>query len=126
MQLTTVYTTFAMIGFHQWPEAPEAVAYLRNLHRHKFNFRVEVSVDGPDREIEYHMMKRALMNALWDTATDAGIVNDESETVFGAWSCETIADRTMDLVRGLYPRRNFYSVEVNEDGENGSIIKVLA
>lgn len=114
----SVFVTFRFVGFHLWPEAPQSVAYLRSRHRHLFMARVDISVDSDNRSIEYHMLKRQLLEAF----TIDNDQNEHGEFEFGAKSCEQLAQRILDDLRELYPLEDFYRVEVSEDGENGSVV----
>lgn len=117
-----VFVTFAMIGFHRWPGAPQEVIYLRSRHRHVFEVRVDVSVDGQyDRNVEYHMLKRTL--AEWYNEASPFEANEFGEAEFEDRSCESIALTILDYLRSAYPGRPRYRVEVSEDGENGSVVE---
>jgi len=39
---TEIFVTFSFEGEHCYPDAPDEVSYLRNVHRHLFNVRVEM------------------------------------------------------------------------------------
>lgn len=117
----SVFTTFDFVGFHRWPDAPHEVNYLQDLHRHLFKVRIDVSVEHHDREIEFHTLKRYLLDfirAVWSVSHDT-----DYEASLGSMSCEQMALEIMDNLRITYPDRPYYRVEVSEDGENGSIIE---
>ena len=117
MVTTTVWLTTSMIGFHAWPGAPEAVAYLRTPHRHRFGVRVEVSVRGSDREVEFHLLKREVHDLL-PTAFEREA--DTGEYRFGSMSCEMISGEVFSaLSRAGYL---ITSVTVDEDGECGATV----
>ena len=101
-------------AMHQWNDAPEEVKFLRNLHRHIFNVVATIPVNHDDRELEYFMVQRKVEKfidqevlSVWDYST----------------SCEMIAERICSFIVAEYDRFNV-TVEVNEDGENGSIVEI--
>jgi len=108
--ITLVYCRGSVEGFHRWPEAPEEVSHLRTRHRHMFGFRVEIRVGHDDRDVEFIIAKRAVLSYLGQ------------HPVKGTESCEMIAKRIQGhlvTVRGW----NVAMVEVDEDGENGAIVR---
>lgn len=113
---TNIFVTTSFTGLHHWPDAPEAVGYLRSLHRHVFGVRVEVSAEHNDREVEYHLFKTAIEGIIGGYGLGKKLEQNP------AMSCEMMADFILDNLRATYGDRWFYKVEVNEDGENGSIV----
>lgn len=118
VRTSRVFITTEFIWFHRWPEAPQVRperSYLASLHRHKFMVRVDISVTGDNREIEFHDLKD-------NVEAFIGL-----EQAGGNWpenlSCEMIAERILQWLVGSYPERDLYSVEVSEDGENGSVLQ---
>ena len=95
-------------GFHCYPEAPEQVAYLRNLHRHVFHYEVEMEVFHDDREVEFiilkHQVDEFIKEALWPERR----------------SCEQMAYEIGQYIQTLYGFDRFLSVSVFEDNENGA------
>lgn len=122
---SSIFVTTEIIGFHSWPEAPEPVHYLSNVHRHKFGIRVELAVVRHDREVEFHMLKRDVDS--WLHRAQIGYpIDGTDEMDFGGRSCEDIATYVLDNLRLLYyPGRAFYRVTVNEDGENGATVMAM-
>lgn len=116
MTETTVFITTNFEGQHRWPEAPESVAFLRNLHRHLFGVRVEVIVTNDDRQVEYFELKKATDIKVCDYVLPQLVVEPRR-------SCEMMADQLFRLLDADGYRVR--SVEVNEDGENGSIIRKI-
>lgn len=115
----SVITRLGVIGFHQWDNAPEEVAYLRHPHRHVFGIRVEVRVRLQDREVEFHMLNRDLRKVLEEKfETDEGLEHGEYQ--FGGQSCEMIGHTIGEALQAHPYRYNVLSVEVDEDGENTS------
>lgn len=97
---------------HCWPQAPEAVKFLRDPHRHMLHIQLTTEVNHNDREIEFIMLKRSL-----DSILKLMIV----ELPINA-SCEMVGVELMNWLHNNYGTRAT-SIEVFEDGENGAIIK---
>jgi len=104
----TVKTQFEAL--HNYPAAPDEVAFLRNLHRHIFKINVSIQVFHDDRELEFFMFKNEIEKHLR--------VSVFKEHSIGSMSCEMIADIIMHYIYGVYPDRSC-EVSVSEDGENG-------
>lgn len=107
-----VYVNFDKVGFHRYPDAPEEVAYLRDIHRHVFEFKVSISVFHDDREIEFHMFKNWLTSLY-----DGGALQVDYK------SCEMLCKDLLDQVLTKYncaERR--VVIEVSEDGECGAVL----
>lgn len=101
-------------GIHCYPEAgtsPELkdVSFLAHPHRHIFHFRLKVSVDHNNRDIEFIQLKRWLESNL-----DEGYLNHKS--------CEMLAEGIIHKVHEAYPKVRFIEVGVSEDGENGAVL----
>lgn len=103
-----IWVTFRKEGIHKYPDAPEGVEFLRYPHRHVFHIRVDIDVFHDDRDIEFILFKREL-EGLFDNGT----------LQLDHLSCEMISDDIANYLYSKYPGRSF-SVEVSEDGENGS------
>jgi hypothetical protein len=97
-------------GFHNWPDAPDEVAFLRANHRHEFHYELEIEVDHNDRELEFILVKRWL---------DSVIPRGE----LGHQSCEMIATAILEAAAKKYGVVRFISVGVFEDGENGAFVR---
>lgn len=123
-----VYCTFSVVGFHKYPDAPMQVDYLQNEHRHVFHFKVSVEVSHDNREIEFHCLRRDCINFL---ETSDWYDSKLREYLFGARSCEMIAD---ELIQRMLQDRKYsimqdlgtqiprqIIVRVSEDGENGGV-----
>jgi hypothetical protein len=108
---TTVIVDFDVVGFHQYDDAPERVAFLRNRHRHLFRIRAGYQVTGLDREREIFIEENALRAVL------RKLFGNPAE--FGPRSCETIA---AFLLRAAYARGCRW-VEVLEDGRGGARVE---
>jgi hypothetical protein len=117
---TTVWCTFQVAGFHNWPLAPEACSYLRAIHRHVFHVRVEAAVSHGNRDIEFIRFKHLAEEVFrglslpfpngW-MCTHAGIF-------LGARSCELLAQDLYHELKGNY--LTITEITVSEDGENGA------
>lgn len=102
-----VWATTTFEGFHRWPEAPEAVGYLRSRHRHRFHVRAEVEVTHEGRAVEFHQLAHRL-------EAQVGTVMRECDTE--TWSCERWA-------MTLLARLDLVRCEVSEDGEHGATVE---
>ena len=114
-----VWVTFEKEGMHCYPAAADDpklktndeydVSFLQYVHRHIFKFRVDIEVFSDDRDIEFIQFKRWLQSLY------------EGEFSVDYKSCEMISDELADKIKERYPGRRM-SIEVSEDGENGSRI----
>lgn len=109
----SIWVTFEKHGFHRYPDAPEEVLYLRELHRHLFKFKVRISTCHNDREIEFHMFQNWL-KSLYTTEQ----MNIDHK------SCEMLAEELMEKILIKYPGRDV-EVDVSEDGECGATVRYL-
>ena len=111
---TNVIVKLQVDGIHNWPAAknvfPE-VAFLSDMHRHIFHITAKKAVNHDDRDVEFIMFKRDLIDYLHSKYF---VLNDRTH-VFGAKSCEMIA-------RELLEYFDCEKVMVSEDGENGAEI----
>lgn len=124
-----VWATFDVVGFHYWPDAPHEVAYLKHDHRHVFKYRVEVEVQGSDREVEFQILKSCALDHVARTYMkrarhEVGLcigakVVYEPGYEFGKRSCEMLAWEMLEYLRGALGVHSV-SVEVSEDGECGA------
>lgn len=116
-----IWVTFRKEGIHRYPAAgtdPKLcspgeydVSFLANAHRHIFHFKVWISVEHNDRDIEFIQFKR-WVESLYN--------KDILELDFK--SCEMMSDDLYAQISQRYPGREVW-IEVSEDGENGSFIK---
>ncbi len=107
MSNAKIWVTFAVPGVHCYPDAPDAVAYLRNPHRHLFQFKVTLEVKHDDRDVEFHLLLAELKGLY-------GV-----QLYVDHKSCEMLARELLGYVTDTYPGR-FASVTVSEDGECGA------
>lgn len=115
MKRTSIYVSTSFTGFHCWPQAPEQVAFLRVLHRHRFGVKVQVAVTHSDRDVEFFILQ-ADVNEYVRNVLQPTLAKKQS------MSCEMMAEAIID---GLTLKKYLVrSVEVNEDGENGALVEV--
>jgi hypothetical protein len=113
-----IWVTFQKEGVHCYPAAATDptlatgdqydVSFLASPHRHMFHFRVAISVEHNDRDIEFIQFKRWLVNLY---------ISNTLQLDFK--SCEMISDDLYTQIANKYPNRDVW-IEVSEDGENGS------
>jgi hypothetical protein len=116
-----IWVTFRKEGIHCYPAAATDpnlasgdaydVSFLANPHRHIFHFRVWISVQHNDRDIEFIQFKRWL-----ESMYNNSILSLDYK------SCEMMSDDLYDKIVERYSDREIW-IEVSEDGENGSFIK---
>jgi len=118
-----IWVTFRKEGIHKYPAAltdPSLatgdeydVSFLGYPHRHIFHFRVWISVQHNDRDIEFIQFKRWL----------EGLYNGDGATLkLDYKSCEMMSDELYGTISQKYPDREVW-IEISEDGENGSFIQ---
>lgn len=113
---------------HLYPDAPEQVAFLKNLHRHVFYVELQIEVFHQDRELEFFIVRGALQEKI-ESIFAGGTHTD-------AWSCEMLARELQQWAKIEYPRplsslplvssqkvTRKVSVKVFEDDENGAYVK---
>lgn len=110
-----IEVTFQREGVHRYPEAennPDLadVSFLANLHRHIFHFRVRVSVNHNDRDIEFIQFKRWLESQY-----------SEKLLKLDYKSCEMIAEDLIEKVEEKYSPA-YIEIGVSEDAENGAVV----
>jgi hypothetical protein len=129
-----VYCRFRLEGFHNWPDAPGMVSFLRDNHRHEFHFTISVEVTDMNREIEFITMKNHIISLIHGMYSH----DISSAIIFEHRSCEMIANEilnkmeSIDLYKILFTdeetgavAKRQIIVEVSEDGENGGIVTRL-
>ncbi len=98
---------------HCWPKAPEHVAFLRTLHRHKFGVKVAVQVVDSDREVEFFTLQNDLNKVIVKQLNPRLQLDSHM-------SCEMLAEKLYGYLSDLdYTVRE---VTVDEDGENGATL----
>ena len=119
---TEVYVTLQVEGIHRWKDCPfDDVYFLRDYHRHVFHIKAYKLVTHSDRDVEFIMLKREILDYLRSRYTPQFGMNITAQHRpvhgFGDMSCEMIAEELInnfDLTR----------CEVSEDNENGAIVTV--
>ena len=104
-----VEVSLSFEGFHKYEDAPDDVAFLRNIHRHIFGVDVMIEVTHNNREIEFFQFQRKISEIL-------KLIDKQH-----VGSCEMLAEHIYENVKILYPDR-LLSVSVDEDNENRSIV----
>ena len=110
-----IEVTFQKEGIHKYPAAltdPNLadVSFLGHPHRHIFHFRVRISVQHNDRDIEFIQFKRWMENLYSDSTLELNYK-----------SCEMIAEELIGVISSRYNRSML--VSVFEDDENGAILE---
>lgn len=109
---TNVIAKLELEGLHNWPDAKKVfpeVAFLSDMHRHKWYITAKKQVFHDDRDVEFIMFKRDIEEYL-----RAKYWREDLRThMFGAKSCEMLA-------REILEKFNCEYVSVFEDNENGS------
>ena len=109
---TNVIANLEIEGLHNWPAADQVfpeVGFLSNMHRHKWFITAKKRVFHDDRDVEFIMFKRDIIQWL-----EHQYYNKKSRThEFGAKSCEMLAKEIMEEFGCVY-------VSVFEDNENGA------
>ena len=113
-----IWVTFRKEGTHKYPAAltdPKLatgdeydVSFLGYPHRHIFHFRVAIEVFHSDRDLEFVQFKRWLEK-----------LYAEKTLALDYKSCEMISDDLYLAIVERYQGRKV-TIEVSEDGENGS------
>lgn len=103
----SIFVTTTFEALHHYPNAPAQVDFLKFIHRHLFHVKLEIQVEGSDRELEFLIVRRWLISIL-----------PHGEDL-GAMSCEMIAEQILRDCQGKYGTRHV-AVTVSEDGENGA------
>ena len=110
-QTTTIVIRTQFSGCHRYANAPEAVSYLRNPHRHVFYVEVEMSVTHEDRELEFILVKNRLNEYL------------RSQPFEMEASCEHMASAICLFLGKVYGAHREIRCCVYEDNENGGCVK---
>ena len=109
---TNVIINLELEGLHCFPAARELfpeVSFLSDPHRHLFKIQLKKRVTHTDRDIEFIIFKRDVLNYLYNNYYfDSQRIHD-----FGSKSCDMIATELLTEFVCEY-------VSVFEDGENGA------
>jgi len=113
---TNVIVTLAVDGLHSWPAAKEVfpeVGFLSDIHRHMFHITLKKRVYHDDRDVEFLMFKRDVLEYL----RAKYFREDYRSHLFGSMSCEMIAKELLEQFGCEY-------VSVWEDQENGAEVYI--
>ena len=92
---TNVIAKLEIEGLHNWPAADKVfpeVGFLSHMHRHKWFITAKKEVHHDDRDVEFIMFKRDIIEYL-----EHEYFNFESRThEFGAKSCEMLAKEILE------------------------------
>ncbi len=115
-----IYIQTQFVGYHRWDDAPEEVAFLRNIHRHIFHVKVSVPVKHNNRDIEFFMLKQLIDDFIENHIVHPALAGDGN-----MGSCEMIGEQIAIYTHKHYQFKynDIVSVEVSEDSENGAIIR---
>lgn len=97
---------------HCYPNAPEQVSYLKNLHRHTFMIESKIEVFHEDRELEFYMVK-----------DEIDIAITKVKELVQAKSCENIAVFILEFLKGRYGDNRDITVSCSEDGWNKATVE---
>jgi len=109
MMESSIFVRLQQENFHQWRQAPDEVAFLRNLHRHVFYFEIELEVRHDDRELEFFIVQRYLR------------IFTNKVVLWEGLSCEMVCKKVIEHLRYKFKDRRV-CVTVSEDNENGARI----
>lgn len=104
----TVITDFEIEGFHNYPNPPKQVDFLKHNHRHLFQIRVGYQVTDTNRELEIFIQQDMVKDYINDSY---GVPAN-----FNNMSCEMIA---LDILEFTKDDGSVF-VEVFEDGKGGA------
>lgn len=99
-------------GMHNWPAAKDIfpeVAFLSDMHRHKWFITIKCPVNHDDRDREFFILKRDVEDYLQDKYYNKSTRTHE----FGSMSCEMLAKEILKKFEATY-------VSVFEDNECGA------
>ncbi len=105
-------------GIHNWPEAPDEVAFLRYPHRHHFHVEVECRADHEDRELEFFMVKSVIDRFISGTCQPYH-PRMWNLLDLGRTSCESLASSIAVYLQAQYKRP--FTVTVREDAESAGL-----
>lgn len=110
---TEVFITAQFPALHRYADAPDEVAYLRNIHRHLFHVKVIFSVESQNRECEFFIEQLRLARLIEDLRENEDALE---------WSCEHWAVAILAALNASGHAAS--SVTVSEDGENGATVHI--
>lgn len=104
-----VVTVNEIEGFHNYPDAPVQVAFLKHPHRHIFYIECKLNVSHDNREIEIFIQQDKIKEHLFKKYG--------KPCMFKQMSCEMIA---IDIINA-FPE--IEECKVTEDGKGGAIVQ---
>lgn len=120
---TFIFVTTQFEDVHCYLDAPEEVAFLRTPHRHMFHVKATIEVTHLDRELEFIIVKRDL-EKMCQKVKEALKPEAKSCERIASWLARAIATKHSWITDKLGVERvREITVEVSEDGENGSIFE---
>jgi hypothetical protein len=102
-------------GWHNWPEAPIEIEFLRFPHRHLFYVEVKLPVLHDDRQLEFFIVKRFL---------DETIKMLYPSKVLKQRSCEMMAKELLEEIVKKFKIKRGITISISEDNENGAIVEI--
>lgn len=108
-------------GMHFWPDAPEAVSFLRDRHRHIFHVKATIPVSHDDRQLEFFMVKDNIdefISTNFYLAPREFLAFANLENM----SCEMMATEILLFLKRVYDIKGI-KIEVAEDNENSAIVE---
>lgn len=115
-----IFITTQFEDFHRWKDAPDAVAFLRDIHRHIFHVKITASVSHAERDIEFILFKREVNEIIKNIQADGCLpITDQP---LEDWSCETWSKAILYHLHKYHKYNNHFTCEFSEDGENGAIV----
>ncbi len=109
---TNIIAKLQIEGLHNWPAAKKVfpeVAFLSDMHRHKWFITAKKQVNHDDRDVEFIMFKRDIAEYIEQEYYSLTLRTHE----FGSKSCEMLAKEILEEFDCVY-------VSVFEDDENGA------
>lgn len=124
MAIKAIKIRTQFIALHRWPNAPESVSYLGNIHRHNFHVEVTLKVLSGDRELEFHQTQQTIDTAIINMLVSQGtpwlenspLAQDTGNLMIMECSCEDMAECIFGALSPDIQGR-VLSVVVSEDGE---------
>lgn len=109
------------VGYHKYPTASidhsNAIAFLENLHRHKFYVYLTLETQHSDREKEFFIVKEQLERIIEQLKLFTSVNSTTN------MSCEMMAEFIYKGMSQYYDLENeFCEIKVSEDNENSVIL----
>ncbi len=113
---TVIVVTTEFKSFHKYTDAPKQVAFLRNIHRHKFFVKAKFEVTHDNRDLEFFIIQSKLEGYIGSVLLPK--LNDSQHQM----SCEMMARLLIECFVQEGLPVTFMSIF--EDNENGAEIEV--